>query len=423
MASSLPPIDAQVMSALETLKELPSAKAALEQALAEVDRAMTEQVELCEIPSPTFAETERAKNIVERMKAYGLTDVTIDPIGNVVGKRPGKGPAPRPILALGAHMDTVFPAGTDVTVKKEGNIYRAPGIGDNCSGLRCLLQVLRCFEDNKIETEADVWFIGTVGEEGNGDIRGSKYVTANYPIDGFIAIDSTDVGRVLRGAVGSHRWRLAVDGPAGHSFADFGKVPSAIHAVCLAGARVAHIQVPKDPKTTFTIGKISGGTTVNTIAAHCEVEVDMRSVNNDVLLNLEAEVLKAFEDAVAEENAIWGVTDEAKQVKLTKTQIGDRPAGVRPDSCPVLQCSRAAQKVLGIETTNYGLSSTDANAPMSRGIPATCLCSGGKGIGAHTLKEHFVMENTHLGPQLVFLAAAALAGIDGRKAILPVREK
>lgn len=421
MTATLPPIEAEVQAAIDALKATPAVAKALEQAKAEVDRAMTEQVELCEIPSPTFAEGDRAKSVAERMRAYGLTDITIDAIGNVIGKRPGKGHGP--ILALGAHMDSVFPAGTDVRVKQEGNIYRAPGIGDNCSGLRALLQVLRCFNENQIETEGDIWFVGTVGEEGNGDIRGSKYLTANYPIDGFIAIDSTDVGRVLRGAVGSHRWRLAVDGPAGHSFADFGKVPSAIHAVCLAGARVAHIEVPKDPKTTFTIGKISGGTTVNTIAGHCEVEIDMRSVNNDVLLDLEAKVLKAFEDAVVEENGIWGVTDPDKQVKLTKTQIGNRPAGIRPDSCPVLQCARAAQKALGIETTNYGLSSTDANAPMSRGIPATCLCSGGKGIGAHTLKEYFVMENTHLGPQLVFLAAAALSGACGRKAILPVREK
>ena len=421
MTATLPPIEAEVQAAIDALKAMPAVAKALEQAKAEVDRAMTEQVELCEIPSPTFAEGDRAKSVAERMRAYGLTDVTIDAIGNVIGKRPGKGRGP--VLALGAHMDSVFPAGTDVRVKQEGNIYRAPGIGDNCSGLRALLQVLRCFNENQIETEGDIWFVGTVGEEGNGDIRGSKYLTANYPIDGFIAIDSTDVGRVLRGAVGSHRWRLAVDGPAGHSFADFGKVPSAIHAVCLAGARVAHIEVPKDPKTTFTIGKISGGTTVNTIAGHCEVEIDMRSVNNEVLLDLEAKVLKAFEDAVLEENGIWGVTDPEKQVKLTKTQIGNRPAGIRPDSCPVLQCARAAQKALGIETTNYGLSSTDANAPMSRGIPATCLCSGGKGVGAHTLKEYFVMENTHLGPQLVFLAAAALSGAAGHKAILPVREK
>jgi len=425
MSYVVPPVEASVTRVMDELRALPKVEAALSLAVSEASRAMVEQVELCEIPSPTFAEAERAASVAARMKAYGLADVTIDAIGNVVGKRPGrstKAGGQGPVLVLGAHMDSVFPAGTDVTVKVEGTRYKAPGIGDNCSGLRALLQVLRCFEANAIETEGDLWFVGTVGEEGNGDIRGSKFVTANYPIDGFIAIDSTDVGRVLRGAVGSHRWRLAVDGPAGHSFADFGKAPSAIHAVCLAGARVAKIEVPAEPKTTFTIGTMAGGTSVNTIAGHCEVEVDMRSVDDAELLKLETAVLAAFEAGVAEENARWGVTDVEKQVKLTKTAIGNRPAGVRPDSCPVLQCARAAQAALGIALTNYGLSSTDANAPMSRGIPSTCLCSGGKGVGAHTLNEYFDMIDTHLGPQLVFLTAAALTGIEGRAPLLPVRE-
>lgn len=421
MAQTLPPVSERVLTVMNEMKARGKVRSALEQAVREADRAMEEQVALCEIPAPTFSEQARAEAVAQRMRSYGLTDVAIDEIGNVVGKRPGRGGGP--ILALGAHMDSVFPAGTDVRVKREGNRYRAPGIGDNCSGLRALLQVLRMMNDARLETEGDVWFIGTVGEEGNGDIRGSKYVTRHYPIDGFIAIDSTDVGRVLRGAVGSHRWRLAVDGPAGHSYADFGKVPSAIHAVCLAGARVAHLSVPAEPKTTFTIGRISGGTSVNTIAGHCEVEVDMRSVDNDALMKLEAQVLQAFEEAVAEENAVWGVTDAAKCVRLTKTPIGNRPAGRRPDDCPVLQCARAAQQVLGIETTNYGFSSTDANAPMSEGIPATCLCSGGRGVGAHTLNEYFDMVDTHLGPQLVFLTAAALVGVEGARALLPVRRK
>ena len=203
----------------------------------------------------------------------------------------------------------------------------------------------------------------------------------------------------------------------------FGKNPSAIHAVCIAGARVAHIKVPESPKTTFTIGTISGGTTVNAIAAHCEVQVDMRSVDNKELVKLESTILKAFEDAVEEENAIWGVTDDALKLKLTKTQIGMRPAGVRPDTCPVLQCSRAAQEALGIELTRYDMASTDANAPMSHDIPATCLGSGGKDVGEHSLKEYFEAVDTHLGPQLVFLAAAALVGIDGNAPILTVRKK
>ncbi|MBS5218262.1 MAG: M20/M25/M40 family metallo-hydrolase [Sutterella wadsworthensis] len=406
---------------MKKLAEKPEVKAAMEQAAREVDRAMEEQIELCEIEAPTFHEEVRARRVAELMRAYGLTDVVTDPIGNVVGRRPGKGNGP--VLALGAHMDTVFPAGTDVKVRREGNIYRAPGIGDNCSGLRALLQILRMFNDQKIETEGDILFVGTVGEEGNGDIRGSKALfDGTRHIDGFIAIDSTDVGRVLNGATGSHRWRLSVDGKGGHSYAEFGRCPSAIHAICRAGAKVGCFKVPADPKTTYTIGTIKGGTTVNTIAAHCEVEVDMRSVSNEELLKLEARVLKAFEEAVQEENDFWGITDESLKLKLTKTQIGNRPAGMRPDDCPVLQTARSAQKVLGIELTKYMCSSTDANAPMSLGIPSTCLCSGGRGVNAHSVTEYFEKVDTQLGPQLVFLTAAALVGACGEKPVLPVRK-
>lgn len=421
MTQNIPPLSEEVLAQVKKLAEKPEVKAAMEQAAREVDRAMEEQIELCEIEAPTFHEEVRARRVAELMRAYGLTDVVTDPIGNVVGRRPGKGNGP--VLALGAHMDTVFPAGTDVKVRREGNIYRAPGIGDNCSGLRALLQILRMFNDQKIETEGDILFVGTVGEEGNGDIRGSKALfDGTRHIDGFIAIDSTDVGRVLNGATGSHRWRLSVDGKGGHSYAEFGRCPSAIHAICRAGAKVGCFKVPADPKTTYTIGTIKGGTTVNTIAAHCEVEVDMRSVSNEELLKLEARVLKAFEEAVQEENDFWGITDESLKLKLTKTQIGNRPAGIRPDDCPVLQTARSAQKVLGIELTKYMCSSTDANAPMSLGIPSTCLCSGGRGVNAHSVTEYFEKVDTQLGPQLVFLTAAALVGACGEKPVLPVRK-
>lgn len=421
MTQNIPPLSEEVFAQVKKLAAMPAVKAAMELAAREVDRAMEEQIELCEIEAPTFHEETRAKRVAELMRAYDLTDVVTDPIGNVVGRRPGKGNGP--VLALGAHMDTVFPAGTDVKVRREGNIYRAPGIGDNCSGLRALLQILRMFNDQKIETEGDILFVGTVGEEGNGDIRGSKALfDGTRHIDGFVAIDSTDVGRILHGATGSHRWRLSVDGKGGHSYAEFGRCPSAIHAICRAGAKVGCFRVPADPKTTYTIGTIKGGTTVNTIAAHCEVEVDMRSVSNEELLKLEERVLKAFEEAVQEENDFWGITDESLKLKLTKTQIGNRPAGMRPDDCPVLQTARSAQKVLGIELTKYMCASTDANAPMSLGIPATCLCSGGRGMNAHSVTEYFEMVDTQLGPQLVFLTAAALVGACGEKPVLPVRK-
>lgn len=419
--TAVPALDPSYVQLLETIRRDEKVARALEIALEEVDRAMEEQIELCEIEAPTFAEEKRAARVAELMRAYGLTDVVTDPIGNVVGRRQGRNPE-GPVLALGAHMDSVFPAGTDVKVRREGKIFRAPGIGDNCSGLRALLQILRMFEITGVETEGDILFVGTVGEEGLGDIRGSKALfDGSRRIDGFIAIDSTEVGRVLCGATGSHRWRLTVEGAGGHSYADFGKVPSAIHAICRAGANMANFRVPSDPKTTYTIGTVKGGTTVNSIAARASVEVDMRSVSNEELLALEAKILEAFEEGVREENEFWGVTDEALRLRLVKEAIGNRPAGMRPDDCPVLQSARAAQKSLGIELTKYMCSSTDANAPMSLGIPSTCLCSGGKGVNAHTTKEYFEMVDTHLGPQLVFLTTCLLVGADGSSPKLPRR--
>lgn len=230
---NIPQLNEKVLELVQTVAKESAVADALKLIADQTEIAMQEQIELCEIEAPTFHEEKRAASVAERMKRYGLSNVHIDEIGNVIGVRKGSGNGP--VLALGAHMDSVFPAGTDVKVRQEGNIYRAPGIGDNCSGLRAILQVLRALEAQKIETVGDIWFVGTVGEEGNGDIRGSKHLCANNKLDGFIAVDSTDVGRVLYGAVGSHRWRLSIDGPGGHSFAEFGKAPSAIHAVCRAG--------------------------------------------------------------------------------------------------------------------------------------------------------------------------------------------
>jgi len=392
---------------------------ALRLALEQSEASLREQVELCEIPAPTFEEKTRGEEIIRRMKAYGYEDAAFDSIGNVVSyvKGTGKGPT----LAIGAHMDTVFPAGTDVKVKVEGKRYSAPGIGDNCSGLRALLQVARCLKEAKIQTIGDLYLVFTVGEEGLGDIRGAKHFLEKHHVDGFIAVDNTEIGRVLKGAIGSHRYRITFTGPGGHSAAHFGQVPSAIHAMCLAGAKVAHLQVPKGSKTTFTIGKISGGTSVNTIAPSCQVEVDMRSISNDHLLDLETRMLRCFEQGAQEENAIWGITDPEKMIKMTKEPIGNRPAGIRPDNCPVLQCSRAALEVLGQSLTNYGYSSTDANMAVSQGIHATCLSSGGCQVKTHSVKEYFDAVDIHLGPQLILLTALALLGTDAFEPQLPIR--
>ncbi|MBM6929091.1 M20/M25/M40 family metallo-hydrolase [Parasutterella secunda] len=418
----IPSINESVLQAMKVLATDPKIQKGLQIAKDQASFAMQEQVELCEIASPTFEEATRAKEIARRMEQYGLTDVSIDEIGNVVGVRKGTGNGP--VLVIDAHMDTVFPMGTDVKVRREGDTYYAPGIGDNTSGCRALLQLIRCFNEADIKTEGDILFVGTVGEEGNGDIRGAKFIVkGDRQVDGYIAIDSFSEGVVVNGGVGCHRWRVSIDGKGGHSFMDFSQIPSAIHAMCHAGHLIDHLVPPSEPYTTFNIGTIKGGTSVNTIAPHCEVDIDIRSISNDELLKLEAQIFEALDAGVEEENKRWGITDPEKMLTLTKTQIGDRPAGSRDGGCPIIQCALSAQKVLGIELTQYGPSATDANAPISKNIPAACLGSGGLSEKFHTLDEYFVDRDSYKGPQLVFLAACMLVGVEGQKALLIAKKQ
>lgn len=383
---------------------------ALRVAEEETGRALAEQIAISEIPSPTFDEGRRAEDIACRMREYGLTDVVIDPSGNVVGRRPGKGNGP--VVAIAAHTDTVFPIETDVKVRSEGNLHYGPGIGDNASGLRSMLQILRCLEAAQIETAGDILFVGTVGEEGNGDIRGAKALfDGSRKIDAFVALDMETVARVQTGATGAHRWRMAVDGPGGHSYLDYGRVPSAIHAIGRAIAKIADFDLPEDPKTTYTVGTIKGGTTVNTIAAHAEVDVDLRSVEMAQLMQLEETVLAAFEEAVKEENARWTKAPETAHVKLTKTKIGDRPAGQRPADCPAVNAALEAAKTLGIEVKWTGSSSTDCNMPMSLNIPAVCIGTGGHTYNEHSVKEYWDSTDMHLGPQMGLLTVLGITGL------------
>lgn len=417
---TIPAIDETVFSALEAVSKLPKIQKGLKIAQEQAAQAMEEQVQLCEIASPTFEEQTRAQEILKRMKDYGLTNVSIDEIGNVVGIR--KGIAQGPTLVIEAHMDTVFPKEVDVKVKRDGNTYRAPGIGDNTSGCRALLQVIRCFNEADIQTQGDILFVGTVGEEGNGDIRGAKHlVNGQRQIDGYIAIDSFPESVIVNGGVGCHRWRVSIDGAGGHSFVNFGQVPSAIHAMCHAGHLIDHITAPNEPFTTFNIGTIKGGTSVNTISPHCEVDIDIRSISHEELLKLEAQIFEALDAGVKEENERWNIQDPDKMLRLTKVQIGDRPAGARDGSCPVIQCALSAQKLLGIELTQYGPSATNANAPISKNIPAACLGSGGISEKYHTLDEYFIDKDSYKGPQLIFLIACTLVGVEGLNPVLPLK--
>ena len=379
----LAPVLSNVTASADKLAACPTVKEALAAILRDEKITLADQIAITEVEAPPFHEDERAKDLVRRFQALGLTDVTIDQEGNVIARRPGTGNGPT--LVLGAHLDTVFPAGTDVRVREENGIYHAPGISDDARGLAVILQVLRTMQEKNIQTVGDICFVCTVGEEGNGDLRGSKhlFLKSGMKIDGFISVDGVDVGRLLCAATGSKRYRVHFDGPGGHSWKNYG-YPSAIHAMGRAIAKIADVHPCEEPRTTFTCGTIGGGTTVNSIAAHCEMELDMRSAGAKELDEIEAQMLPLFEQACREENARWGAQGD-NAVKLRLEPIGHRPGGQQSDEASVLQAARAAMQKLGIELKKYDVASTDHNIAINCGVPATTLGGGGADDPGHAL--------------------------------------
>lgn len=394
------------------LMALPSVQKGLDFLKADHANTVAEQRQICEIPSPPFKEQARAADFQKRLTALGLKDVRMDKEGNVFGFRPGTGNGPK--LLVAAHLDTVFAAGTDVKVKeKDGKLY-APGIADDSRGLAALLAVIRAFNATGIKTAGDIIFCGNVGEEGLGDLRGVKALFRdNKDIDGFISIDGTEVDKITYLATGSHRYEVTFSGPGGHSFSAFGR-PSAIHAMGRAIAKIADLSTPADPKTTFTVGVVSGGTSVNSIAAEARLQMDMRSNRDKELLEFEAKFFDALKQGVAEENTRWKSDKITFQTKL----VGDRPAGLqRPDS-GIVQAAWASAQALGQKPSLAGASSTDSNLPISLGIPAVTLGGGGRDENNHSPSEWFDPTDAYLGPQRVFLAILGLAGMEGNDAPL-----
>ena len=406
----MPPLQAHVQAAVDKLTASETIKAAIEAVKRDDEKTLADQIAITEAEAPPFHEDVRAKDMVRRFEELGLK-ATIDEEGNVLARRAGTGNGPT--LVLAAHLDTVFPAGTNPKVRKEGDRYLAPGISDDARGLAVILQVLRTLQEFKVETVGDILFVCSVGEEGNGDLRGSKYLfnKSGIQIDGFISVDGVNVNRVLRGATGSKRYRVHYDGPGGHSWNAFG-TPSAIHAIGRAIAKISDIQTKADPKTTFTCGTIHGGTTVNSIAAHVEMELDMRSAGASELDELEAQILPIFEQAAKDENARWGYKDE-DGVKLTLEPIGHRPGGSQSDDVSVLQAARGAMAALDIPLYSYAFASTDHNIAVNKGVPATTLGGGGREGFNHNVKEWYEPVDAYQGPQLAMLTSLVLVGVAG----------
>jgi len=406
--SSATAIDPQLEAAFLAIAADPAVAGALRQLKADEPSTLDEQKRVVEIPSPPFGEARRAQHYLARMRDLGLAEACLDAEGNVVGLRHGVGR--RPKLVVSAHLDTVFAAGTDVAVREKDGVLYAPGIGDDGRGLAVLLALLRALNTAKLRTVGDIMFVGTVGEEGLGDLRGVKALFRDHAdIDGFISIDKMGVHRIVNQASGSRRTGITFKGPGGHSFNDFGQ-PSAIHAMGRAIAKIADIRTPADPKTTFTIGIVEGGQSVNAIAGRATMLVDMRSSQRDAMLELERAVLGLIESAVADENRRWG----SDKISFQLESVGDRPAGVTPANAIIVQAARrSVAAVAGGIDAQLVVSSTDANIAMSRGIPAVTIGGGGEGGDAHTTGEWYKPTESHLGPQSALLLVLALAGLDG----------
>ena len=385
----------------------PAIRAALDRLRADNAWTIEQQVSICEIPAPPFKEERRAAEMKRRFEALGLRNVRIDSIGNVIAERPGTGGGP--VVIFAAHLDTVFPEETDVRVKREGTMLRGPGIGDDCRGLAVLLSVAKAMAASNVQTRGTIYFVANVGEEGPGNLRGVKHLFARPPakIDYFISVDGTGLGLTSR-AVGSNRYKVSYKGPGGHSYGAFG-MPSPIHALGRAIAKISAIQVPKTPKTTFNVGIIEGGTSVNTISPLGSMEVDLRSESPEELAKVDAAFRRALDEALTEENARW----PQSRVKVTVEiqSMGIRPAAAPADSQRIIQIAQAAARALGFEAPGSA-SSTDANWPMSLGIQAITLDGGGEGQGAHSITESYDDgDKGWMGPQWALLVLAMLTGV------------
>ena len=404
----------RVILALVLSPSLALAQSPLQTILATLhsDNAWTlaQQKSICEIPAPPFRETARGAEYRRRFEALGLR-ARVDAVGNVIAERPGT--AGEPTIVLAGHLDTVFPESTDVRVRESNGRMTAPGIGDNCRGLAVVLAVARAYQRANPRHGARILFVGNVGEEGPGNLRGVRHLFEKElrgEIDYFIAVDGLGLDITSR-AVGSNRYRVTYKGPGGHSYGAFG-IPNPIHALGRAIAKISEIQVPASPKTTFNVGIIEGGTSVNSIAFSGTMDIDMRSESVEQLRAIDEKVRRALQEALDEENARWdGPRAAQARIALQIDTIGIRPTGSQSDTTRLVRAALDAGRALGF-TPSTSASSTDANIPISLGVPGISIDGGGRGSGAHSLNEWYEDgPSGWLGPQWAALILARLSGI------------
>ncbi len=380
---------------IQRWRDAPTVRRALAD-LADYRPILETAIAVQQVPAPTFDEGERSALVLDRLRALGLSDVTSDEIGNVYGRRPGH--AVRPGLLIAAHLDTVFPRETDLRLRYEGDRVYGPGLGDNSTGVAGLIHLAQAMQRHDLPNGGDIWFVANVGEEGLGDLCGIRAAVKRLQprISSVIALEGCDFGTLHHQAIGVRRYRIEAVAPGGHSWGNYG-TPSAIHTLVRLAARITELHVPRTPRTSFNIGVITGGTSVNTIAEHASMLLDMRSVSATALANLVAQVDRLVAVAAAEH----------PDVQLHVQTVGDRPSGAIERDHPLVQAAVAAYHSVGA-SVSFQQSSTDANIPLSMGIPAVCvgLTDGGN---AHRHDEYIQPANLGRGMQALLLLALAAA--------------
>ncbi|HWG58794.1 MAG TPA: M20/M25/M40 family metallo-hydrolase [Candidatus Acidoferrales bacterium] len=366
-----------------------------------------QQIRLTEIPAPELGEAARAALLKKIFAAAGLK-VRMDAAGNVIAERPGRNTGS--VVLFAAHLDTVFPAGTPIAIKREGTRIEAPGISDNGAGLAALCGLARALAESRVLTEKTIVLAGDVGEEGEGNLRGMRALIEEYRprLSAVVAVDGPSVDFITTQAVSSRRFDITVTGPGGHSWSDFG-APNPISAISRGIVRFSAIRVPEDPRTSFNFGVIEGGTSVNSIPSSASVKVDLRSEDEGELDLLESALRSAMQSGIKEEMAMSRYPGDALDVEFRS--LGVRPGGKLPANSALLDTIRAVDAFLS-NRARLERSSTDANIPLSLGIPAVALGAGGQGGGSHTLAEWYDPTGRELGLKRLFLAAVSLAGLE-----------
>lgn len=399
----------EITREVRALAEHPRVRAAFRAVEALEPRTSREHIELTQIPAPPFMEEVRARHYLEMLVEAGADSAWIDEEGNAIALRRGRGG--ERTVALGGHLDTVFPEGTDVTVRQRGDTLFAPGIGDDTRGLMVVLTVLRAMEEANVETRDDVLFVGVVGEEGLGDLRGMKHLFRQGadPIDTWIEVDGGGIDRIVNKGLGSYRYRVTFEGPGGHSWGAFGLANPA-HGLARATrlfVEAADTLTRSGPRTSYNVGVIGGGTSVNSIPFEAWMQVDMRSVSPASLDRIDGVFRATMAAGLAEENA---ARREGPPLELVLDKIGDRPSGELADDAPLVQRAVASARTFGAEPS-LARSSTDSNIPISLDVPAVTIGRGGVGGEGHSPGEWWINRDGHLAIQNALLLLVSEAGL------------